>query len=237
MCNQVSSPGTIQCNGSCSAPLPPLDPKVNQLCSSGPNSCGQTSPNYTDCEGLCKALPPPLPFNYGQDCYSAQNQCGISSPGKVGCNGCSAPVPALPANLDDNNSCTIDTCDQSGNIYHANACGGLIPCGRAGDNPETLDIDESKPCSLCALFYLLKNIINFIMALSLGIGVFILVISGLIYASSAGDSRKIELAKRAVTSALIGLAVIFVAWLAVAVILQGMGYAKMTEWNQVDCEV
>lgn len=117
--------------------------------------------------------------------------------------------------------------------------GGLIPCGRLGNLPpaegETDLIDESQPCSLCAMFYLLKKIINFITALSAGIGVFILIIAGLLYALSAGNPRNIELAKSAVTSVLIGLAIIFTAWLAIAVILQGMGYAGIGAWYQVSC--
>lgn len=112
---------------------------------------------------------------------------------------------------------------------------GLVPCGRLADNPLTSDIIESNPCTLCAMFYMLKNIINFVMTLAIGIGVFILVIAGLLYALSAGDSRKIELAKSAATSTIIGISIIFIAWMAIAVILQGMGYANMATWNQVNC--
>jgi len=45
--------------------------------------------------------------------------------------------------------------------------GGLVPCGRLADNLATTDINESKPCTLCAMFYMLKNIINFVMTLSI----------------------------------------------------------------------
>ncbi len=113
--------------------------------------------------------------------------------------------------------------------------GELVPCGRLADNLDTGDIDESKPCTLCALFYMLKNIINFVIALSIGIGVFILVIAGLLYAFSAGNPRNIDMAKSAITSAIIGISIIFIAWMVIAVILQGMGYANMTTWNQVNC--
>lgn len=113
--------------------------------------------------------------------------------------------------------------------------GGLIPCGRLTNDPATTDIDESQPCSLCAMFYLLKNIINFVMTLSVGIAVFILIMSGLFYALSAGNSRTIESAKSAAISAIIGIAIITVAWLVIAVILQGLGYASFTTWNQVSC--
>lgn len=115
--------------------------------------------------------------------------------------------------------------------------GGLVPCGRIMDDQDTPLINEHDPCSLCAMFYMLKEIINFVMTLAIGIGVFILVVAGLLYALSTGNSRKIELAKSAVTSTIIGIAIIFIAWLAIAVILQGMGYANMATWNQVNCNV
>lgn len=112
---------------------------------------------------------------------------------------------------------------------------GLVPCGRLADNPATGDIDESKACGLCALFYMLKNIINFVLELAVGIGVFILIIAGLLYALSTGNPRNIELAKSAMSSVIAGLAIVFIAWLAIAVILQAMGYANIGTWNQVNC--
>jgi len=115
--------------------------------------------------------------------------------------------------------------------------GGLVPCGRLADNPATGDIDESKPCSICAMFYMLKNAINFIITLAVGIGVFILVIAGLTYALSGGNPMRIEQAKAAVSSVIIGIALIYIAWLVIAVILQGMGYANMGTWNQVNCSL
>ncbi|MBU3999596.1 pilin, partial [Patescibacteria group bacterium] len=115
--------------------------------------------------------------------------------------------------------------------------GGLVPCGRMADNLATIDINESKPCTLCALFYMLKNIVNFVTELAIGIAVFILVIAGLLYAFSAGNPGNIELAKSAITYALAGLAIIFAAWLVIAVILQGLGYADINTWNQVNCNL
>lgn len=122
----------------------------------------------------------------------------------------------------------------AGNV---SAADGLVPCGRLADNLATGDVDESKPCDLCAAFYMLKKIINFATELAIGIAVFILVIAGLLYVFSAGNPAKIELAKSAITYALTGLAIIFAAWLVIAVILQGLGYADINTWNQVNCNL
>ncbi|MBU4350893.1 pilin [Patescibacteria group bacterium] len=141
-------------------------------------------------------------------------------------------------NCDDGKDNTFDFCSDAGGVaacQSVDTTGGLIPCGRLIDNPDTDDIDESAPCTLCALFYMLKNIINFVMELAIATGVFILILAGLLYSYSAGDNQKINLAKSALTSTLIGLAVVSTAWLIIAVVLQGMGYASITSWNQVSC--
>lgn len=125
---------------------------------------------------------------------------------------------------------------------NVSAAEGLVPCGRIANAPAPADapedlIDESKPCDLCAAFYMLKNIINFATELAVGIAIFIIVIAGLIYVFSAGEPAKIELAKSAITYALTGLALIFAAWLVIAIILQSLGYADINTWNQVNCNL
>lgn len=85
------------------------------------------------------------------------------------------------------------------------------------------------------MFYMLKKIINFVLELTVGIGVFILIVAGLLYAFSAGNTRKIELAKTALNKTIAGIIIVFIAWLLIAVILQAMGYANVGVWNQVNC--
>lgn len=113
--------------------------------------------------------------------------------------------------------------------------GGLVPCARLVDNPATGDIDESKPCNICALFYMLKNITNFILDLAISAGVFILILCGLFYAFSSGNPGKIEKAKNIMGKTIGGIALVFIAWLIIAIILQALGYANISIWNQVNC--
>lgn len=114
---------------------------------------------------------------------------------------------------------------------------GLVPCGRQADNPFTGEINESLPCDLCAVFYMVKNIINYAMTLSLLIAILILIASGLLYAFSAGDMKKVATAKAAITNTLIGFAIVFVAWILVSTVLQIMGYSNIIDWNQVKCNL
>jgi len=112
--------------------------------------------------------------------------------------------------------------------------GGLVPCGRLdkGNDP---NIDMTRPCDLCAAMYMLKKTLNFVMEIAAGIAVFILVIAGLLYAFSGGNPQNTEKAKSAITNALLGLVIIFIAWLIVAIVLNAMGYGGIATWNQVNC--
>ena len=114
--------------------------------------------------------------------------------------------------------------------------GGLVPCDRMADDPSTPGIDESKPCNLCSTFYMVKSSINFVLAdIAVPLGVLMLVICGLVYAFSSGNPQRISKAKIVLTNTIIGLVIIFTAWLAIAAILQMAGYANIATWNQVNC--
>ncbi len=126
-------------------------------------------------------------------------------------------------------------------VIYPDLFGGLVPCGRLANSPPAAGepdlIDESKPCNLCAIFFMLKNIINFITTLAIGIGVFILIIAGLLYALSAGNARHIELAKSAASSVITSMIIIFIAWLLIVALLQILGYSNVGTWSQVNCMI
>jgi hypothetical protein len=113
--------------------------------------------------------------------------------------------------------------------------GGLVPCGRLGVGDDPTNIDMRKPCTICAMFYMIKRIINFVLELSIIFSVFIIILSGLLYAFSAGNPRKTEKAKTTIGKTMAGISIIFIAWLCIAVILQVFGYANVSVWNQVNC--
>ncbi|MBU3999936.1 pilin [Patescibacteria group bacterium] len=213
---------------------------------------GTNSPwNSALCTGTCNSVSDPCIFTVNNPtyykCYAQDPACS-----NLSCEAANATLPcacgtttadaANPWCCAGNNAiyntqglCQVDACAPPPTPTPIYPTGGLVPCGRMIDNSDTTEIDESKPCDLCAAFYMLKNIINFVTELAVGIAVFILVIAGLLYVFSAGDPGKIESAKSAITYALMGLAIIFAAWLVIAVILQGLGYADINTWNQVNC--
>ncbi|HEY4486955.1 MAG TPA: hypothetical protein VJB70_04455 [Candidatus Paceibacterota bacterium] len=102
-CGQTNS-GAIQCDGSCSASVPPNPSGHGEACLSFSNGCGQTNTGTILCNGLCSATPPSnascggggsLPSNFGEPCTSSSNSCGMTNTGTILSNGlCSAVPPA-----------------------------------------------------------------------------------------------------------------------------------------------
>lgn len=60
---------------------------------------------------------------------------------------------------------------------------------------------------------LLRNILDFLLSIAGIAGIIALVAAGALYLFSGGDARRAALAKRAAIAAVIGIAVVFSAWL------------------------
>jgi hypothetical protein len=102
--------------------------------------------------------------------------------------------------------------------------GGLVPCGRDWDNPDTLLWDETDPCQLCHLIIFASVLINFLMGLIIPISILVLIIAGLIYIKTSGDVSLITAAKQNVDKILYGFTIVFVAWVIVNVIMILFGF-------------
>lgn len=113
--------------------------------------------------------------------------------------------------------------------------GASIPCGRAVDNPETLDFDETTPCGLCPVFYNLKTNINLAIEISFIVGLLALVV--LCFAKIAyKDNLAIIKKVRSIVKFILSIvAAIFIIWIIVAYLLQETGYQSMFIWNQINC--
>lgn len=125
---------------------------------------------------------------------------------------------------------------------------GLVPCGGTGE----------PPCSPCHIFVLVQNIYNFIIfklappiaALMFVYGGFLMVVPGFGGEKSAAALTK---GKKVITNTLIGLAIIFFAWLGVDTIIKilvgkqdvGSGVTAIIResrtsfgpWNVISCSV
>ncbi|MDP4009268.1 MAG: peptidoglycan DD-metalloendopeptidase family protein [bacterium] len=108
---------------------------------------------------------------------------------------------------------------------------GLVPCG--GTN--------QPPCDLCHVFSLLNNILNFIFFRVVPpIAVVLIMIGGFFWFLAAGDPAKVKQGKDVFSAVVIGLILIYGAWIFVSTSLTWMGVAQWTglgSWWQVDCEL
>jgi len=101
--------------------------------------------------------------------------------------------------------------------------GGLIPCGREWDDPDTPWNDKA-PCDLCHLILLVNEIMNFLAGLAFVIALLALIVTGFLLLTSAGNSEKINNAKTNLKWIILGIIIIFFAWFIVDFLLTAWGY-------------
>jgi hypothetical protein len=117
--------------------------------------------------------------------------------------------------------------------------GGLVPCDRSCDDPCTAEC-ECAPCTLCHLFVLAKRIIDFLtLNILFPLAVLMIVIGGVMFLTAAGDPGRIGTAKKILTSVVIGLVIIFLAWLIVDTIIMFItkSGSPFQNWTTIDCPV
>jgi len=110
----------------------------------------------------------------------------------------------------------------------AGKTGGLVPCGGPGEDP----------CTVCHLFQLISNIINFIaFRFAPIVAAFLFVYAGIMMIVSAGNPGKFQAATKMFWSVIIGLAIIYGAWLITNSIIQALAVKNnaATNWYDVDC--
>lgn len=99
----------------------------------------------------------------------------------------------------------------------------IVPCGTTGQ-PD---------CTLCHLWQMGSNIINFIsFNLAIPVGTVLFVVAGVIFLISGGNEKRLTLAKSIFFNTIIGLVIIFTSWLIVDTVFKTIGSgAFVTAWN------
>lgn len=154
------------------------------------------------------------------------------------------PTPPVTPPCTPNRSCASNTCIQytcsdgcGGLVDGTKACstppsqgppptsqtsssGGLVPCGRTADDPATpLPADESKPCTVCHIVVGANGVIQWGMNIMTIIAITVIFAMGVLYVVSAGNTGMMQTAKSGMLAALIGFAVMLLAWLIVNIVL------------------
>ena len=132
---------------------------------------------------------------------------------------------------------------------------GIVPCGRRNDiieyddtGAQIVTIDESQDCTICHMFILIDNIIDFlIFNLAPPLFLLMLVIGGGTFIIASGNPQSVTRAKKIISSALIGIAIIYGAYTIIGIFLQSIGLSTWTEsiyhnwfndgFFQVECQV
>lgn len=121
---------------------------------------------------------------------------------------------------------------------------GLVPCGRTDPGATA---KERKPCQFCHLFVLFKNIVNFLLIpdkdlnnnvpLVPVIALLMIVIAGamyiLAYVETIGNPEWIKQAKSLLWSVVIGLIIIYGAWVIVNLFFEIIGISETKDWTDL----
>ncbi|MDI6717915.1 MAG: pilin [Patescibacteria group bacterium] len=108
---------------------------------------------------------------------------------------------------------------------------GLVPCG-----PGT---GGGAYCKFCDLFLLAKNVIDFLFKASFVFATVVILIAGFKLLTSAGNPEAAAGGKKMVWNALLGIVILFCAWLIIDTVLKVLTGSTSIEnwgpWNTINC--
>jgi len=152
----------------------------------------------------------------------------------TGCEGNPADPDCVCQN--NNGACGIK-CNRSNDNDCPITIGGLVPCGRAENDPATA-WDDTAPCTLCHLFVLVKRIVDFATVdILFPIAVLMLVVTGVFFITAGGDPGKINQGKKILKATVIGIVIVLAAWLIVntIIVLITPATSPFRSWNTINC--
>jgi len=189
-------------------------------CTSTPTPIPTSTPTNTP---KLSAESPPLPASVcGNNDIESGEQCeGSNLDGRTCQNGgyktgtlsCYAPGSS--------NECRFDVSACSG-------IAGLVPCGQLGN-----------PCTLCDTFVLGQGILNIFLFPTVPIiAALLFAIGGFFLFTAAGSPQNLQRAKQIIIATVVGLLIIYGAWLFINLLLTTFGVADWTglgTWWEIDC--
>jgi len=116
---------------------------------------------------------------------------------------------------------------------------GVVPCGLSANDPATT-FDETEKCTLCHFIVGINEIIKLLRNIMSAIAIVVVVAMSFVYITSAGDEGRMRFAKGGITAALVGFAIVLLAWLIVNFVLtldifSSSGLIKNT-WDTFVCD-
>lgn len=132
-------------------------------------------------------------------------------------------------------------------VYPIVAFAGLVPCGLSQDDASTTSINESDPCSLCSLFTLLQQILDFLAwQIAPALAILIVAWGGFLILMSGANPGWKQSGIQAIRTAVIGLLIMFAGWVVVNEVLlyfsksnqdsSGKATIFQSPWNKINCK-
>ncbi|XOB41301.1 MAG: hypothetical protein ACKKMW_01035 [Candidatus Nealsonbacteria bacterium] len=110
--------------------------------------------------------------------------------------------------------------------------GPIVPCGGCAEfdpNDKTICLTPQSNCEFCHIFVLINNLLMFVLTcLTPIIGAAMLVWGGFTFLGAGQSPAKVEQAKGIITAVVIGIVIIFVAWVFLNSFLASIGVAEWT---------
>jgi len=152
------------------------------------------------------------------------------------------PLTCFGPHLWSVRACLDENCQEMGEVSQGNFTlhpgairgVGFVPCGLDYNNPNT-PWNETKDCQLNHLFIMLKIILDFLFWQLMPLVVAVMaIISGVLFYTSLGDPSVITRVKSIWQSVGKGLAIMFLGWTFVSIIMTIMGYTGIFgPWWQI----
>lgn len=111
---------------------------------------------------------------------------------------------------------------------------GLVPCGGPGE----------PNCEVCDFFVMSKGVIDFmVLEFIPPVAVLFFVVGGIVFYTSGGSQSRVEWAKKTLFSIIIGLIVVYGAWMIIDSILLMVSDSFTVQppgfpwpWNEIQCK-
>jgi|TARA_B100001971_G_C18243100_1_gene572254 hypothetical protein len=134
-------------------------------------------------------------------------------------------------------------------VPYSSLAAGLVPCGGCEVDLDSITgecpIGQEQPdCQICHLFVMMNNIWNWLLRIVAVVGALMLMVGGYSLLTAGGSPKQLEEGKKVLTTVIIGLVIIFSAFMIVNAIFSamGVGTAEISGWNpinwfQIDCPI
>lgn len=107
----------------------------------------------------------------------------------------------------------------------------IVPCGLKDDYKDTTAYDERCPCSICHLYLLTGNLINFVIYnIAIPLASLMFVIAGVYLIFSGGSEERIKTGRTIFQNTVIALLIIFCSWIVLTELFSYL-ISKEVKWK------